>query len=101
MNLTSARAATVRRMASFVDVMHSGVGQTVLMGALFFFVFMAYFMIQGFSATLYGPQLGADMEATLYFSFTLACFVAPSVVNKLGCRLCMFLGMLGYATLVA
>jgi len=81
--------------------LRTGTGQTALLGCLFFFVFMAYFMIQGFSATLYGPKLGADMEATLYLTFTISCFIAPSVVNKLGCRLSMFLGMMGYASLVA
>merc|ERR1719409_2451156 len=87
--------------SSLIPGFQTGMGQTVLMGFLFFFVFMAYFMIQGFSATLYGPRLGADMEATLYIVFTIACFPAPSIVNKLGCRLGMFLGILGYASLVA
>ena len=40
------------------------------------------------------------METALYATFTLFCFVAPAVVNILGPRIAMFLGIMGYATLV-
>jgi len=78
----------------------SGEGQTVLLGLVFMFVFMAYYMIQGYCANLYGPTLASNMETTLYAVFTLSCFPAPAVTNKLGPRLSMFLGILGYAALV-
>uniref|UniRef100_A0A7S2WEB7 Major facilitator superfamily (MFS) profile domain-containing protein n=1 Tax=Rhizochromulina marina TaxID=1034831 RepID=A0A7S2WEB7_9STRA len=45
--------------------------------------------------------MGSDMEMTLYAVFTVFCFLAPSVTNKLGTRFTMFLGVLGYAALVA
>ena len=57
-------------------------------------------MIQGYSATLFGDQLGADMELTLYAVFTVVCFAAPPVTNMLGAQLTMFIGIVGYAMLV-
>lgn len=41
------------------------------------------------------------MELTVYAVFTVFCFVAPPVTNKLGCRVTMFVGIMGYAALVA
>jgi MFS family permease len=79
----------------------SGEGQTVLLGLVFLFVFMAYYMIQSYSANLYGSVLGGNMETTLYAVFTVFCFPAPAICNKLGTRATMFLGILGYAALVA
>jgi len=79
---------------------HTGEGQTVLLGLVFMFVFMAYYMIQGFSANLYGETLGSNMETTLYAVFTVSCFPAPAITNKLGPRVTMFLGIMGYAVLV-
>ena len=32
--------------------------------------------------------------------FTIFCFLAPSIVNKIGTRFSMFLGILGYGALV-
>jgi hypothetical protein len=57
----------------------------------------AYFLIQGYSANLYGPVLGSNMATTLYAVFTVACFVAPAIVNVIGTRLSMFIGILCYA----
>ena len=79
----------------------SGEGQTVLLGLVFLFVFMAYYMIQSYSANLYGSVLGGNMETTLYAVFTVFCFPAPAICNKLGTRATMFLGVVGYAALVA
>ena len=76
-------------------------GQAVLLGILFFFVFSAYITIQGFASKLYGEELASNMETTLYAVFTVACFVSPPIVNKLGPRLSIFLGVLGYGCLVA
>lgn len=52
---------------------------------------------QDYSANLYGPTLGSNMELTLYAVFTVFCFVAPVITNKLGSRRTMFLGVMGYA----
>lgn len=79
----------------------SPMGQTTVMGLVFLFVFTAYYMVQAFATRLYGQSLGANMELTLYLVFAAFCFVAPSVTNKVGCRFTMFLGILGYAALVA
>lgn len=76
-------------------------GQTAVMGLVFLFVFTAYYMVQAFATRLYGQTSGANMELTLYLVFAASCFVAPSVTNKVGCRFTMFLGILGYAALVA
>ena len=79
---------------------NTGEGQTVVLGLVFMFVFMAYYMIQGFSANLYAADLGSNMEATLYATFTVFCFLAPPITNKIGTRLALFIGILGYAVLV-
>lgn len=71
------------------------------MGVIFFFVFLAYSTVQAFATKLYGPDLGSDMETILYFSSTIACFFGPPVTNVLGCRLTMFIGIMGYASLIA
>ena len=76
-------------------------GQTSILGLIFLFIFAAYMTIQGFATQLYGDVLASNMESTLYGTFTLSCFFAPAVTNKLGARLTLFLGSLGYATLVA
>ena len=71
----------------------TGEGQTTLLGLVFLFVFMAYYMIQGFSANLYAGDLGSNMEATLYATFTVCCFLAPPITNKIGTRPSLFLGI--------
>jgi hypothetical protein len=40
------------------------------------------------------------MESTLYAVFTLGCFVSPAITNVIGPRIALFVGILGYATLV-
>jgi len=36
----------------------------------------------------------------VYLTFTITSLVTPSIINKYGCRLCLFIGVLGYASLV-
>ena len=36
----------------------------------------------------------------MYLTFTIASLISSSVINKYGCRLCLFIGVLGYASLV-
>ena len=79
----------------------SPTGQVTILGLIFLFVFTAYMTIQGFASQLYGSDLGSNMESTLYATFTVACFFAPAVTNKLGSRLTLFIGTLGYGALVA
>lgn len=79
----------------------SPIGQVVLLGGIFFCVFIAYYMLQDFAPTLYGEEVGGDMEAVLYTCFTVACVFAPRVADSLGCRTTLFVGALGYATLAA
>ena len=74
--------------------------QSALVGLIFLFVFIAYLTIQGYASQLYGADLASQMETTLYAVFTLACFVAPPVTNRLGTRVTMCLGVLGYGALV-
>ena len=78
----------------------TGHGQTLILGMIFFLIFLAYFMVQGYSANLFGPQLGSDTLAVLYGFFTVFCFVSPSIVNTVGPRLTLFMGTLTYAILV-
>ena len=40
------------------------------------------------------------METTLYAVFTVFCFPAPAITNKIGTRQAMFWGILGYGALV-
>ena len=76
-------------------------GQTVLMGVIFLFVFAAYITIQGFASKLYGDDLGSNVMLTLYATFTVACFISPTVTNVLGAKNTLALGVLGYGALVA
>lgn len=75
-------------------------GQAILLGIVFYFIFMAFYTIQGFSAKLYGTKLGSNVEFTIYLVFAIFCNISPAIVNKIGCRLSMFIGSLGYAILV-
>jgi MFS family permease len=75
--------------------------QTVTLGVVFFFVFASYTTIQFYARTTYGEKLAANSVSAVYASFTVACLFAPSVANKIGSRFTMFLGILGYAALVA
>eukprot|EP01135_Chromosphaera_perkinsii_P008621 Nk52_evm63s1401 gene=Nk52_evmTU63s1401 len=72
----------------------------VLMGLVFLFVFTAYSTIQVYASKLYSPDLSSNMLSTLYGVFTIMSFVAPGIVNKIGTRMAMMLGTLGYACLV-
>ena len=74
--------------------------QTITLGIVFFWTFSAYTTIQFYSASTYGPSLAADSVSAVYITFTLTCLISPGIINKYGCRLCMFLGVLGYASLV-
>ena len=78
----------------------TGDGQTLVLGMIFFMIFLAYFMLQGYSANLFGPKLGSDVLTVLYAAFTVFCFVSPSIVNTVGPRLTLFFGTLSYAVLV-
>ena len=71
------------------------------MGVVFLLIFTAYITIQAFAAKLYGPDLGSNMELTLYAVFTAACFAAPAITNVCGPRVTLFFGSLGYAALVS
>lgn len=48
---------------------------------------------------MYGPQLGSNVGLAIYAVFTVFCFVAPPITNKIGSRETMFVGILGYAVL--
>jgi len=74
--------------------------QTAMLGMVFFFVFTGWTTIQFFSQSTYGADLAADCVSVVYFTFTVTCLVSPGFVNKWGCRLCIFLGVLGYGPIV-
>jgi len=74
--------------------------QTITLGIVFFWVFAAYTTIQFYSASTYGSELAADCVSAVYLTFTLTCLISPGIINKWGCRLSMFWGVLGYASLV-
>jgi hypothetical protein len=79
----------------------SPVAQTVALGVVFFSVFTAYTTIQFYAASTYGPVLAANSVSAVYLSFTMSCLVAPLVVNQIGPRAALSLGILGYAKFVA
>eukprot|EP00927_Polykrikos_kofoidii_P059304 TRINITY_DN54494_c0_g1_i1.p1 TRINITY_DN54494_c0_g1~~TRINITY_DN54494_c0_g1_i1.p1 ORF type:complete len:446 (-),score=50.75 TRINITY_DN54494_c0_g1_i1:203-1540(-) len=72
--------------------------QAVLMGCIFLLVFAAYDSIQVFATRLYPGDLGSNMLLAVYSLFTFSELVAPAAVNKLGPRMAMSLGILGYAS---
>ena len=74
--------------------------QTVALGLVFCFVFTAYTTMQFYASTTYGQELASSTLSTIYFSFTMSCLASPTIVNKIGCREAMFVGVLGYAFLV-
>ena len=84
-----------------VSWLRSPRAQVTIMGVVFLLIFTAYITIQAFAAKLYGPDLGSNMELTLYAVFTAACFAAPAITNVCGPRVTLFLGSLGYAALVS
>lgn len=74
--------------------------QTSALGLVFFWVFAAYTTVQFYSKTIYGSALAADCVSALYLTFTVTCLVAPGIINKFGCRLAMFFGVICYGNLV-
>lgn len=74
--------------------------QAATLGIVFFWVFAAYTTVQFYSASTYGPELAADCVSAVYLTFTLTCLLSPGIINKFGCRVSMFVGVLGYANLV-
>lgn len=74
--------------------------QTICLGLVFFCVFAAYTTIQFYAASTYGQVLAANSVSSLYLTFTMVCLIAPAITNKLGSRRTIFVGILGYATLV-
>lgn len=92
-------------MATFIDMYapdwyRRPLSQTICLGLVFFCVFSAYTTIQFYAASTYGQVLAANSISALYLTFTIVCLVAPAITNKLGSRRTMFVGILGYATLV-
>lgn len=74
--------------------------QTSALGLVFFWVFAAYTTVQFYSASIYGSALAADCVSAVYLTFTVTCLVAPGIINKFGCRLAMFVGVICYGNLV-
>lgn len=74
--------------------------QSAFLGLVFFWVFAAYTTVQFYSASTYGSDLAADCVSAVYLTFTVTCLFAPGIINKCGCRVAMFVGVLGYANLV-
>ncbi|KAL9183456.1 hypothetical protein ACHAXT_004312 [Thalassiosira profunda] len=87
----------VRRALSWY---HTPQAQAAALGVVFFFVFAAYTTIQFYSASTYGADLAADSVSAIYLAFTVTCLFSPAIINKWGCRLSMFVGILGYSSLV-
>lgn len=44
--------------------------------------------------------MASSSISAVYLTFTITSLVTPSITNKYGCRLCLFIGVLGYASLV-
>ena len=74
-------------------------GQTVVTGVVFFFVFAAFYVLQGLASVLMGPALASNALSTLYGVFTAACLFAPYVVNRYGAKWSLRIGILGYCSL--
>lgn len=75
--------------------------QSFLVGCIFFLVFSAYYTLQGYASILLTPQLASESLSTLYGVFTLSCFFAPSVVDRVGPKRALSLGVLGYCAFSA
>jgi MFS family permease len=74
--------------------------QSVLLGLVFFVVFAAYDTIQVFAKKIYPDNIGIYMTMCVYVTFTLGCFVAPPIINIVGTRRCIFIGVVCYSTIV-
>lgn len=79
----------------------SPMGQTILIGVIFFLVFASYYTIQGYASVLFGPALASNALSTLYAVFTAACFVAPGIVNRYGPKRALMAGIFGYCAFSA
>ena len=44
--------------------------------------------------------MASSSISAVYLTLTITSLVTPSIINKYGCRLCLFIGVLGYASLV-
>lgn len=88
------------KYSAYPDWYRTPLVQTIALGVVFFFVFASYTTIQFYARTTYGEELAADCVGAVYASFTVSCLVAPSITNRWGSQCTMFLGILGYATLV-
>jgi len=80
------------------NVLHMSIG--------FFLVYTAFSGIQNLSTSLLTDELGKVSPAVLYVVFTVNCLLGPSLVAKLGVKLCLTLGFcticfFGFAYLVA
>ena len=71
-------------------------GQAVVLGLIFFLIFLSAQVLQGYAEQLYGADLASALMVTVYASFTVASFVAPAITNRLGSRTTLFLGALSY-----
>lgn len=70
--------------------------QTVGLGLVFLLLFAAYTTIQFYAASTYGSTVAANSVSALYATFTISCFVAPAVANRLESpQLTMTVGILG------
>lgn len=74
--------------------------QAALMGCAFLLAFAAYDTIQVYAKRLYPGDLGSNMTMAIYIAFVFAELFAPAVVNKVGPRLSMGVGICGYASVV-
>jgi hypothetical protein len=67
----------------------------------FFFLFMAFNTVNGLVSTLVSDnRLVQAASSLLYGIFTLSTIVAPAIIERLGSRMCMFLGSIPYVLLV-
>jgi hypothetical protein len=67
----------------------------------FFFLFMAFNTVNGLVSTLVSDnRLVQAASSLLYGVFTLSTIVAPAIIERLGSRMCMFLGSIPYVLLV-
>ena len=87
--------------AKLIKWHHSSEGQASVLGIVFLLVFAAYLTIQAYAAKLYDEQLASDVTVALYATFTVCCFVSPTIVHMiLGPIRGLVIGISGYAVLV-
>ena len=72
-----------------------------LMQALgFFLVFAAFNASQNLAGSIGPPGLGTTKFAVLYGTYTLLCIPAPKVVDRIGPKLAMVIGVIPYVMLI-